>query len=77
MQGERQLLMELLSKHQVAFAKASQLVTETKTKLESHLESETTIVGPVREQVAAYERELKPLKKMEEQLEKQCQELDK
>ena len=77
MQEERKILMELLSKHQVALVKASQLVTETKTKLESHVQNETTIVGPVREQLATYEREMEPLKKLEEQLEKQCQELDK
>lgn len=77
MQEERKILMELLSKHQVALVKASQLVTETKTKFESHIENETTIIGPIREQVAAYERDLELLKKSEEQLEKQCQELDK
>lgn len=76
MQEERKILMELLSKHQVALVKASQLVTETKTKFESHIENETTIIGPVREQVAAYERDSDALKKAEEQLERQCQELD-
>lgn len=77
MQEERKILMELLSKHQVALVKASQLVTETKTKLESHVQNETTVLGPVREQLVTYEREMEPLKKLEEQLERQCQELDK
>ena len=76
MQEERKILMELLSKHQVALVKASQLVTETKTKLESHIENETTVVGPVREQLATYEREMDDLKKTEEALEKECQDLD-
>lgn len=76
LQEERKILMELLSKHQVALVKASQLVTETKTKLESHIENETTVVGPVRERLATFERDMEQMKKEEDVLEKQCKELD-
>lgn len=77
MQEERTILMELLGKHQVALVKASQLVTESKTKLESHLANESSMLDPVREQIAAYEHELEPLEKLEQQIEKKCFELEK
>ena len=76
-QETRQILMELLSKHQVALCKASQLVTESKTKLASHIENETTTLTPIRENIAKYEQELEPLLKLETQIEKKCAELEK
>ena len=77
MQEQRNIFMELLSKHQVALVKASQLVSETRTKLESHLENENILVSPVRENIAMHEKELEPILKLETQLEKQCQEIEK
>lgn len=77
MQEQRKILMELLSKHQVALVKASQLVTETKTKLESHLENEASVINPIKEHITQYERELEPLIKIENEIEKQRQEMEK
>ena len=77
MHEQRKILMELLSKHQVALVKASQLVSETKTKLESHLENESLLMAPVREHIAVAEKGLEPLLKLGTQLEKQCQEYEK
>ena len=77
MQEQRKILMELLSKHQVALVKASQLVTETTTKLESHLENEASVINPIKEHIAQYEKELEPLIKMENEIDKQRQEMEK
>ena len=65
---QRKILMELLSKHQVALLKASQMVTETKTKLDSHLQSETVLVDPIKENIAKHEKELEPVLVLEEQI---------
>ena len=65
---QRKILMELLSKHQVALLKASQMVTETKTKLESHLQSEKILVDPIKQNIAKYEQELEPVLALEEQV---------
>ena len=65
---QRKIQMELLSKHQVALLKASQLVTETKTKLESHIENEAVLVDPIKENIAKYEKELEPVTALEVQL---------
>ena len=65
---QRKILMELLSKHQVALLKASQMVTETKTKLESHLQSESVLVDPIKQNIEKYEKELEPILALEEQI---------
>lgn len=75
-QEQRKILMELLSKHQAALMKASQLVTETKTKLESHLQGEDSLIKPVRSHMGSLEKQLEPLIKEEEKIEKYCQELE-
>jgi len=76
LQDQRQILMELLGKHQVALVKASQLVTETKTKLNSHLEHEASLLAPVRDHIAQYELEMEPLIKLENEIDKQTQEFE-
>ena len=62
---------------QFALVKASQLVSETKTKLESHLANEAALVAPIREQIEKYEKELEPVLKQEVLIEKEYQELEK
>jgi len=74
---QRKIQMELLSKHQVALLKASQLVTETKTKLESHIENEAVLVDPIKENIAKYEKELEPVTALEVQLNRKCENIDK
>merc|ERR1712080_709604 len=73
-QEQRKILMELLSKHQAALMKASQLITETKTKLDSHLQGESTLIQPARLHVEACETKLEPLIVEEERLGKHCEE---
>ena len=65
---QRKILMELLSKHQVALLKASQMVTETKTKLDSHMQSEKMLVDPIKEKITKHEKELEPVLALEEQI---------
>jgi len=74
---QRKIQMELLSKHQVALLKASQLVTETKTKLESHIENEAVLVDPIKENIAKYEKELERVTALEVQLNRKCENIDK
>uniref|UniRef100_T2M7P5 Kinesin-like protein KIF16B n=1 Tax=Hydra vulgaris TaxID=6087 RepID=T2M7P5_HYDVU len=74
---KRKIFMELLGKHQFALLKASQLVSETKTKLENHLANEAALVVPIRKQIEKYEKELEPLLKQEALIEKECQDLEK
>eukprot|EP00112_Aurelia_sp_Birch-Aquarium-sp1_P000611 Seg1058.2 transcript_id=Seg1058.2/GoldUCD/mRNA.D3Y31 product="Kinesin-like protein KIF16B" protein_id=Seg1058.2/GoldUCD/D3Y31 len=74
---QRKILMELLSKHQVALLKASQMVTETKTKLESHLQSETVLVDPIKQNIGKYEKELEPILALEKQINRKCDNIDK
>ena len=76
MQEARKILMELLNNHQVALLKASQLVTETKTKLENHLKNEAMLMGPLKDKIQELETELEPITKQEAQLEATCQALD-
>ena len=74
---ERKILTELLHKHQTALQKATLMVTETKTKLEKHLESEKLILLPVREKVEGLVRnELGPLIDYEQEIEKKCEDVD-
>lgn len=74
---EKKILLELLSKHQVALSKASQMVTETKVKLENCLEHERITVQPQRERVELLVRnELGPLIEMEGNVERRCEDLD-
>ncbi len=65
---QRKILMELLSKHQIALLKASQMVTETKTKLDNHLQNEKTLVDPIKEDITQLEKELEPLNVLEGQI---------
>ena len=67
----RKIQMELLSKHQVALLKASQMVTETKTKLESHLQSEAVLADPIKENISKFEKELEPVLAREDQINRQ------
>ncbi|CAB4019103.1 kinesin KIF16B [Paramuricea clavata] len=74
---ERKILLELLSKHQVALSKASHMVTETKVKLENCLENERLTIQPQRERVELLVRnELGPLIEMEGNVERRCEDLD-
>ncbi|XP_046847868.1 kinesin-like protein KIF16B [Xenia sp. Carnegie-2017] len=74
---ERKILLELLSKHQVALTKATQMVTETKVKLENCLENERLTLQPQRERVELLVRnELGPLIEMEGNVERRCEDLD-
>ena len=72
-QEQRKILMELLSKHQVALLKASQMVTETKTKLENHVHNEKMLIDPIRESIAKLEKDLEPLSNVEAQLDRKCE----
>lgn len=75
---ERKILQELLSKHEVALTKATQMVTETKMKLENCLEHERLSITPQRERVELLVRnELGPLIEMEGNVERRCEDLDK
>ena len=65
---QRKILMELSSKHQVALLKASQMTSETKTKLDSHLQNEPILVDPIKANIAKFENELKPITTMEGQI---------
>ncbi|XP_068717319.1 kinesin-like protein KIF16B [Montipora capricornis] len=74
---ERKILSELLNKHQSALQKATLMVTETKTKLEKHLEGEKVILMPLREKVESLVRnELGPLIDYEQEIEKRCEDVD-
>jgi len=74
---ERKILSELLNKHQTALHKATLMVTETKTKLEKHLEGEKLILTPLREKVESLVRnELGPLIEYEQEIEKRCEDVD-
>ncbi|KAK2567739.1 Kinesin-like protein KIF16B [Acropora cervicornis] len=74
---ERKILNELLNKHQTALQKATLMVTETKTKLEKHLEGEKLILMPLREKVESLVRnELGPLIDYEQEIERRCEEVD-
>ena len=74
---ERKILTELYSKHQHALQKATQMVTETKIKLEKHLESDKLILVPLREKVENLVRnELGPLIELEHEIEKRCEDVD-
>lgn len=74
---ERKIINELLNKHQTALQKATLMVTETKTKLEKHLESEKLILMPLREKVESLVRnELGPLIEYEQEIEKRCEDVD-
>ncbi|XP_028398519.1 kinesin-like protein KIF16B isoform X2 [Dendronephthya gigantea] len=74
---EKKILLELLSKHQVALSKASHMVTETKVKLENCLENERITIEPQRERVELLVRnELGPLIEMEGNIERRCEDLD-
>lgn len=74
---ERKILTELLNKHQTALHKATLMVTETKTKLEKHLEGEKLILTPLREKVESLVRnELGPLIEYEQEIEKRCEDVD-
>lgn len=74
---ERKILNELYSKHQTALQKATTMVTETKTKLEKHLESEKLILVPMRNKVECLVRnELGPLIEAEQEIERRCEDLD-
>lgn len=74
---ERKILNELLNKHQTALQKATLMVTETKTKLEKHLEGEKLILMPLREKVESLVRnELGPLIECEQEIEKKCEDVD-
>lgn len=74
---EKKILLELLSKHQVALTKATQMVTETKVKLENCLENERLTLQPQRERVELLVRnELGPLIEMEGNVERRCEDLD-
>ena len=74
---EKKILLELLSKHQVALSKASHMVTETKVKLENCLENERITIEPQRERVELLVRnELGPLIELEGNIERRCEDLD-
>eukprot|EP00794_Sanderia_malayensis_P019956 gene19956-21910_t len=73
----RKILMELLSKHQLALLKASQMVTETKTKLDNHLGNEKTLVDPIKSDIIELEKELEPLSVLEGQINRKCENIDK
>ena len=74
----RKILNELHGKHQSALAKATQMVTETKTKLEKHLENEKLILVPLRCKVESLVRsELGPLIESEQDIERRCEDVDK
>ncbi|XP_048586008.1 kinesin-like protein KIF16B isoform X2 [Nematostella vectensis] len=74
---ERRILNELYNKHQTALQKATQMVTETKTKLEKHLESEKFMLVPLRAKVESLVRnELGPLIVAEQEIERRCEEVD-
>ena len=74
---ERKILTELLNKHQTALQKATLMITETKTKLEKHLEGEKLILMPLREKVENLVRhELGPLIECEQEIERRCEDVD-
>ena len=56
--------------------KASQLVTETKTKLDSHLAGQSSLIEPARAHIESCEKKLEPLIEEEERIKKQCAELE-
>ena len=57
--------------------KASQLVTETKTKLDSHLAGQSSLIEPARAHIESCEKKLEPLIEEEERIKKHCGELEK